>query len=50
MDDPTTISQLIGLGRHYAQLNENMSGVTESFLDGQPVEPFRSHSEGREPA
>jgi patatin-like phospholipase/acyl hydrolase len=46
LDDPATIPQLIGLGRQYAQLNENLSLVKTSFLDGKPVEPFRPCSDG----
>ncbi len=45
MDDPATVSQLIGLGRHYAELNENLGVVKTSFLNGQPVEPFQARSE-----
>jgi hypothetical protein len=41
LDNPAATSQLIGLGRHYAELNENMRVVKESFLNGQQVEPFR---------
>lgn len=40
MDDPTSTKHLIALGRQYAQLNENLSVVKESFLNGQPIEPF----------
>jgi patatin-like phospholipase/acyl hydrolase len=50
MNNPATIPQLLGLGRHYAQLNENMSAVRESVLNGESVEPFQSRFDGREPA
>jgi hypothetical protein len=46
MDNPAATPHLIGLGRQYAQLNENMRVVKESFLNGQPVEPFRPFSDG----
>lgn len=42
LDAAATVPQLIGLGHHYAQLNENLRVVKESFLNGQTIEPFRS--------
>jgi patatin-like phospholipase/acyl hydrolase len=47
MDNPRATLHLIGLGRQYAQLNENMAVVKSSFLDGRPVECFRSCSDGQ---
>jgi hypothetical protein len=46
LDNPASTPQLIGLGRQYAQLNEHMGVVKESFLNGQKVEPFRPCSDG----
>jgi hypothetical protein len=47
MDNPASTPNLIGLGRHYAELNENMRVVRESFLNGQVIEPFWPWSDGK---
>jgi hypothetical protein len=44
LDKAACTSELIKMGRMIAELNENMSVVKRSFLDGQPVEPFRALS------
>jgi hypothetical protein len=41
LDKAACTSELIKMGRMIAELNENMSVVKRSFLDGQAVAPFR---------
>jgi patatin-like phospholipase/acyl hydrolase len=47
MDNAACAGQLAAMGRQIAELNENMRVVRESFLDGNPIEPFRPTSQGQ---
>jgi hypothetical protein len=46
LDNAACAGQLIAMGRQIAELNENLSVVRTSFLNGQRVEPFQPVSEG----
>jgi patatin-like phospholipase/acyl hydrolase len=46
LDNAACAGELVGMGRQIAELNENMSVVRTSFLNGQRVEPFQPVSEG----
>jgi hypothetical protein len=47
LDRAACANQLSSMGRQIAELNENLSVVKASFLDGRPVAPFRSSSDGQ---
>jgi hypothetical protein len=46
LDKAACAGQLIAMGRQIAELNENMSVVRGSFLNGQHAEPFQPSPEG----